>query len=72
MTCWKWFGGLLKEAGVEVTEKNKDSVDAIIHQYIGEQSNYGHCSADWKVARKEIQSNEKMKTELIEKLKALS
>ncbi|HVP26160.1 MAG TPA: hypothetical protein VMT26_00635 [Candidatus Bathyarchaeia archaeon] len=71
MTCWKWFGGVLKEAGVEITDKNKEKVDAVIHKYIGEQSSYGRCSADWRKARKEIETDEKMKKELIGKLKAL-
>jgi len=71
MTCWKWFNNVLKEAGVKVTDKNKEEVDEVIHRYIGEQSSYGRCSADWRKARKEIQDNEEMKNELIEKLKAL-
>jgi predicted Fe-Mo cluster-binding NifX family protein len=71
MTCWKWFGTVLKEAGVEVTDKNKEKIDQAIHKYIGEQSSYGRCSADWRKARKEIQDNEKMKKELIAKLKSL-
>jgi hypothetical protein len=71
MTCWKWFGTVLKEARIEVTDKNKEKIDEVIHKYIGEQSSYGRCSADWRKARKEIQDNEKMKQELIEKLKSL-
>ena len=70
MGCWKWFNGVLKEAGLEVTDKNKEKVDEVIHRYIGEQSSYGRCSADWRKARKEIQENEKMKQELIKKLRA--
>jgi len=70
MGCWKWFNGVLKEAGLEVTDKNKEKVDEVIHKYIGEQSSYGRCSADWRKARKEIQENEKMKQELIKKLRA--
>ncbi len=72
MTCWKWFDSVLKEAGVKVTDKNSEKIDAAIHRYIGEQSSYGHCSADWKKARKEIEANKKMKGELILKLKALA
>jgi len=68
MTCWKWFDGTLKEAGIKVTDKNKDKIDKVIHRYIGEQSNYGRCSADWRKARKEIQDNVAMKKELIEQL----
>jgi hypothetical protein len=71
MTCWKWFNNILKEAGVEVTDKNKEKIDETIHKYIGKQSGYGRCSADWRKARKEIQENEEMKQELIEKLRIL-
>jgi len=61
----------MKEAGVVPDENNKEKIDAIIHKYIGEQSSYGHCSPDWKIARKEIQNDEKMRKELIKKLKTL-
>jgi len=72
MGCWKWFDGVLKEAGVGVTDKNKGKIDEVIHKYISEQSSYGHCSADWKKARKQIQEDPKMKKELINKLKSLT
>ena len=62
----------MKEAGVKVTDENEEKVDEIIHKYIGEQSSYGHCSADWRKARKEIQGNEQMRQELVEKLRALA
>jgi len=71
MTCWKWFGSVLKEAGVEVTDKNQKKVDDLIHHYVGEQPSYGRCSADWRKARKEIEADEKMKKELVAKLKTL-
>jgi hypothetical protein len=69
--CWKWFNSVLKEAEVKITDKNKGEIDQVIHKYIGEQSSYGRCSADWRKARKEIQQSPEMKKELIEKLKAL-
>jgi hypothetical protein len=69
--CWKWFNSVLKEAEVNVTDKNKSKIDEVIHKYIGEQSSYGRCSADWRKARKEIQESPEMKRGLIEKLKAL-
>lgn len=69
--CWKWFNGVLKEAKVNVTDKNKGKIDEVIHKYIGEQSSYGRCSVDWRKARKEINASPEMKKELIEKLKAL-
>jgi hypothetical protein len=34
--CWKWFDGVLKEADVKATDKNKGKIDEVIHQYIGE------------------------------------
>jgi hypothetical protein len=69
--CWKWFDGVLKEAEVKVTDKNREKIDGVIHKYIGEQSSYGRCSADWRKARKEIQESPEMRKELSEKLKAL-
>jgi capsid portal protein len=71
LSCWKWFNGVLKEAEVNVTDKNKEKIDGVIHKYIGEQSSYGRCSADWKKARKEIQESPEMRKELIEKLNTL-
>jgi len=69
--CWKWFNGVLKEAEVQVTDQNKGKIDEVIHKYIGEQSSYGRCSADWREARKEINENPEMRSKLIEKLKVL-
>lgn len=70
MTCWKWFNGVLKEANVQVTAENQEKIDHIIHKYIDDQSSYGHCSAGWKKASKEIKANPELKKELILKLKA--
>jgi hypothetical protein len=71
MGCWKWFNNVLTEADVKVTPKNQEAVDKVIHKYISEQASYGRCSPQWSKARKEIQANEEMKKELIEKLKTL-
>jgi predicted Fe-Mo cluster-binding NifX family protein len=71
MTCWKWFNNVLNEAGIEITAKNEKRVDEAIHKYIGEQSSYGRCSADWRKAKKEIEADPKMKKELIAKLQTL-
>ncbi len=70
MGCWKWFNSILKEAGIEVTDKNRDKIDEIIHKYIGEQSSYGRCSTDWRKARKEIKADKEMSKELVERLKS--
>jgi predicted Fe-Mo cluster-binding NifX family protein len=72
MGCWKWFGSVLREAGVEVTDENREKVDEVIHRYIGEKSSYGRCSADWRKARKEINAGEEMRNELVEKLRSLA
>ena len=72
MGCWKWFNSVLKEAGVEVTKENRETVDDVIHQFIGEQSSYGRCSADWRKARKEIKANEEMRNKLVERLNSLA
>ncbi len=72
MTCWKWFETVLKEAGVETNTENKGKIDAVIHKYIGEQSAYGHCSADWKKARKKIVADPKMRQELVAQLKKIT
>jgi hypothetical protein len=71
LTCWKWFGTLLTEAKVQVTDANKEKIDAVIHKYIGEQSSYGRCSPDWKKARDEIKESPEMKQELLKILKTL-
>ena len=71
MGCWKLFNNILQEANVIITDKNKAKIDEVIHKYIGEQSNYGKCSADWKKARVEIKESTEMKAELLAKLKAL-
>jgi len=72
MGCWKWFDKVLKEAGVKVTDNSKGKVEEVIHQYIGEQSSYGRCSADWRKARKEIEADTTMRNELVERLRTLS
>lgn len=72
MGCWKWFDNVLEEAGIEVTDENREEVDGVIHEYIGEESRYGRCSADWRKARKEIQADEEMRRELVERLQALA
>jgi hypothetical protein len=70
--CWKWFNSVLQEANVTITDKNKAKIDDVIHKYVGEQSSYGRCSADWKKDRVEVKASPKMKAELIAKLKALA
>ncbi len=56
---------------MQVTDANKEKIDAVIHKYIGEQSSYGRCSPDWKKARDQIKESPEMKQELLKKLKTL-
>jgi hypothetical protein len=72
MGCWKWFGKVLDEAGLDVTEEKAEAIEEVIHEYVGEQSKYGRCSADWRKARKEVQADPAMRAELLEKLRPLA
>ncbi len=55
---------------MEVTNKNREKVDEVIHRYVGEQASLGRCSPNWSKARKKIQADEQMKKELMERLRA--
>jgi len=70
MGCWRWFNGVLKEAGVTVTPQNRTKVDKVIHQYIGEHAEYEHCSSDWTKMGKKVKMDEKEKKKLVEAVKA--
>lgn len=70
MGCWKWFGGILKEAGVTVTPQNRAKIDEVIHKHIGEHSSYEHCSAGWTAKGKKVKMDEKEKKKLIDAVKA--
>lgn len=70
MGCWRWFGSVLKEAGVTVTPQNKAKIDKVIHEYIGAKAEYEHCSADWTKSGKKIKMDEKEKKKLIKALKS--
>jgi len=70
MGCWKWFSGILKEAGIDVTEENRTQIDRVIHDFIGEKARYEHCSPDWSKMGKKISADENEKKKLIAKLQA--
>jgi hypothetical protein len=36
MGCWRWLRGVVDEAGTEVTAENREKIDAVIHEVIGE------------------------------------
>lgn len=71
MGCWKWFNGILKEAGVNVTPQNEAKIEDVIHRHIGEHSKYGMCSAEWTAAGKKVKMDEKEKKKLIQAVKAV-
>lgn len=35
MSCWKWFNSILKEAGIDVTDENREKIDEAVHKFIG-------------------------------------
>jgi len=69
MSCWKWFNIILERAGVEVTEENRDRVDAAIQEYVNARSSMGLCSAALKEASSEIGDDPTMRNELITKVR---
>ena len=71
MACWKWFDKALKEAGIQITAKNKARVDDIIHRYIGDKAAYGRCSAQWKSAKTTVQGNPQRMQELVSQLRSV-
>ncbi len=70
MGCWRWFKGVLKEAGIEVTDENREKIDEVVHEVIGETSMYERCSGDWRKVGKRIKADENEKKKLIEKVRA--
>ena len=70
MGCWGWFRGVLKEAGIEVTDENREKIDEVIREVIGETSKYERCSGDWRKVGKKIKADENEKKKLIKTLRA--
>lgn len=70
MSCWKWFNSILKEAGIEVTDENREKIDEAVHKFIGEKAKYMSCSADWKAMSKKVKADEKARKKLIENVRA--
>ena len=71
MGYWRWFNKILSQAGVEVNEANEETIENIIHEFIGEKARYKRCSTDWRKARKTINEDETLKGELISRLKTI-
>ncbi len=70
MGCWRWFNAVIKEAGIAVSDQNREKVDEVIHQFIGERAEYEHCSSDWRSARKRVMDDPAQRQKLVTALKA--
>ena len=68
MSCWKWFNQVLEEAGVKVTEENRDRIDHVFHQFLDEDISYGKCSAAWSTLQYRV-DDEKTKKSLVERVR---
>ena len=69
MSCWKWFNKMLDDAGVQVTEENRDRIDAVIEEYISHISAHGKCSNIPSEASGQISKDHTLRDELIERLR---
>ncbi len=60
---------MLEEAGVEVTEENRERIDAVIHDYIEERAAHGKCSTIPSEASIQITGDGTLKGELLARLR---
>ena len=61
----------MKDAGIQITAKNKARVDDITHKYIGDNAAYGRCSAQWKSAKATVQGSPLKMQELVSQLRSV-
>lgn len=69
MGCWKWFDRIVKEAGVKVTDENREKIHEVIHEFVGEDASYGSCSVGWGKEGRKIKIDEEERKRLIERLR---
>jgi hypothetical protein len=70
MSCYfRHMKDIMTETGIDITRVNKKKVDQAIHHIVGIE--YKNCSATWKTIKQEIMSDEKKRTEFINKLKLI-
>ena len=68
MSCYfRHMKDILDEAGIEVTKENKKDIDRLIHGLVDVE--YKNCSPTWKAVKEEINSDEKLRSRFIKKLK---
>jgi hypothetical protein len=57
MTCYfRHLNEVFKKAGIEVTSKNRQKVDRIIHDIVGVE--YKNCPAAWRQVKNRLAENE--------------
>lgn len=59
---------MLEEAGVEVTEANRERIDRVIEEYVADRAAYGRCSRIVEEASGQIAGDRTMRQELIWRL----
>ncbi|MEW6186575.1 MAG: hypothetical protein AB1585_12645 [Thermodesulfobacteriota bacterium] len=68
MSCYfRHMKGILEEAGIVVTPKNKKEVDRIIHGIM--EVEYKNCSPAWKAIKEKILGDDKTRKQFMKKLK---
>jgi len=57
VTCYfRHLNEVFEKAGIEVTKRNRNEIDRIIHTIAG--VNYKNCSAAWKEVKKRLAEDE--------------
>jgi len=68
MSCYfRHMKGILSDAGIEVTPRNKKAVDQALHEIVDVE--YKNCSPAWKKIKQDYIGDESKKQRLISKLK---
>jgi hypothetical protein len=57
----EWFNSIVKEAGLDVNDVNKEKIGKKVHEYIGECAKEGRCSFNWIKAGPEIKADNQLK-----------
>ena len=70
MTCYfRHLQDVFKEAGVEVTGKNKKQIDQAIHKIVNVK--YKNCTLAWRRVKERIKKDEMERKAFINELKML-
>jgi len=70
MTCYlRHLQDVFKEAGVKVTNENKNQIDRAIHKIVNVK--YKNCPLAWRRVKERIQKDEMEKKAFINELKML-